>query len=103
VRDQPPLIDRVHALLDWSSQDPRGPKIEELEHTLTDGYAAALALEGECLRIGRQIVELRVDGEESTRLRSRLRETEEELSQLRDLLAVLRRRTDAARANLASS
>jgi hypothetical protein len=98
VRAQPPLVDRVRALLDSSSKDPRGPKIEELEHTLTDGYAAALALEGECLRIGKRIGELRVDGSESTQLRGRLRETEEELARLRDLLSVLRRRTDAARA-----
>jgi hypothetical protein len=98
VRAQPPLVDRVRALLDSSSKDPRGPKIEELEHTLTDGYAAALALEGECLRIGKRIGEPRVDGSESTQLRGRLRETEEELARLRDLLSVLRRRTDAARA-----
>lgn len=96
---EPPLIDRVRALLDWSSKDPRGPKVEELEHTLTDGYAAALALEGECLRIGKRIGELGVDGSESTQLRGRLRETEDELSRLRDLLAVLRRRTEAARAS----
>jgi hypothetical protein len=101
VRAQPPLVDRVRALLDSSSKDPRRPKIEELEHTLTDGYAAALALEGECLRIGKQIGELRVDGSESTQLRGRLRETEEELARLRDLLSVLRRRTDAARATRA--
>lgn len=98
MRAQPPLVDRVRALLDSSSKDPRGPKIEELEHTLTDGYAAALALEGECLRIGKRIGELRVDGSESTQLRGRLRQTEEELARLRDLLSVLRRRTDAARA-----
>jgi hypothetical protein len=89
-------------LLDSSSKDPRGPKIEELEHTLTDGYAAALALDGECLRIGKRIGELRVDGSESTQLRGRLRETEEELARLRDLLSVLRRRTDAARATQAN-
>lgn len=97
MRAQPPLIDRVRALLDSSSKDPRGPKSEELEHTLTDGYAAALALEGECLRIGKRIGELRVNGSESSQLCGRLRETEEELSRLRDLLSVLRRRTDAAR------
>jgi hypothetical protein len=99
MRDQPPLIDRVHALLDWSSKDPGGPRIEELEHTLTDGYAAALALEGECLRIGKRIGEFRVDGSESSDLRGRLRETEEELSRLRDLLDILRRRADATRAS----
>ena len=102
MRAQPPLVDRVRALLDSSSKDPRGPKIEELEHTLTDGYAAALALEGECLRIGKRIGELRVEGSESTQLRGRLRETEEELARLRDLLSVLRRRTDAARATQAN-
>jgi hypothetical protein len=103
VRVEPPLIDRVRALLDWSSKDPRGPKVDELEHTLTDGYAAALALEGECLRIGKRIGELRVDGSESTQLRGRLRDTEDELSRLRDLLAVLRGRTEAARALAAGS
>ncbi|MEX0815855.1 MAG: hypothetical protein WD027_00275 [Gaiellales bacterium] len=98
MRVEPPLIDRVRALLDWSSKDPRGPKVEELEHTLTDGYAAALALEGECLRIGRQMDEFWGSRAESTQLRGRLREREEELSRLRDLLAVLRRRTETARA-----
>lgn len=98
MRNQPPLIDRVRALLAWSSKDPRGPKVEELEHTLTDGYAAALALEGECLRIGKRIGEIGVDGSESTQLRGRLLEREEELSRLRDLLAVLRLRAEAARA-----
>ena len=75
--------------------------VEELEHTLTDGYAAALALEGECLRIGKRMGEPRLGGSESTQLRGRLRETEEELSRLRDLLSVLRGRTDAARASAA--
>jgi len=101
MRVQPPLIDRVRALLDWSLKDPRGPKVEELEHTLTDGYAAALALEGECLRIGKRMGELSVGRSESTQLRGRLRETEEELSRLRDLLAVLRGHTEAARASAA--
>ena len=91
----------MRALLDWSSKDPRGPKVEELEHTLTDGYAAALALEGECLRIGKRIGEL--PGAESTQLRGRLRETEQELSRLRDLLTVLRGRAEAARALAAGS
>src|SRR5687767_4360163 len=98
MRDQPPLIDRVRALLDWSSKDPRGPKVEELEHTLTDGYAAALALEGDCLRIGKRMGELSVDRSESMQLRGQLRETEEQLSQLR---VVLRGRTEAARASAA--
>jgi hypothetical protein len=73
--------------------------VEELEHTLTDGYAAALALEGECLRIGKRIGDLRVDGSELIELRGRLHESEEELSRLRDLLAALRRSTEAARAS----
>jgi hypothetical protein len=91
------LIDRIRALLDGRSADPGGVPTE-VENTLTDGYALALALEGECLRIGRRMAELTrtVDRpEEAEELRSlagKLIATEEELSKLRTLLAELRRR-----------
>lgn len=69
-----------------------------MEHTLTDGYALALELEGECLRIGRRMADLTrtveqpEEAEELRSLAGRLIVTEEELSKLRTLLAELRRR-----------
>jgi hypothetical protein len=92
-----PLIDRLRALLDGRATDPGGV-LTDVEHTLTDGYALALELEGECLRIGRRMAELThtvEQPEEAQELRSlagRLIVVEEELSRLRTLLAELRRR-----------
>ena len=49
------LSRRSHpAALRADGADPSVPVLTELEHTLTDGYARALALEGERLRIERQ-------------------------------------------------
>jgi tRNA C32,U32 (ribose-2'-O)-methylase TrmJ len=95
--DLRPLIDRIRALLDGRTTDPGGV-LTDVEHTLTDGYALALELEGECLRIGRRMgqltrtVEQPEEAEELRRLAARLVLTEEELSKLRTLLAELRRR-----------
>jgi hypothetical protein len=71
-----------------------------MEHTLTDGYAAALALEGECLRITRRMTELSRDSTRPAELRGlarRLHGAEGDLSELRQLLEVLRRRAEDAR------
>lgn len=100
------IFDRVRTLLDSSAPDPGGSDVEEMEHTLTDGYAAALALEGECWRLGRRMQELSRAGDEPSELQGvagRLHEAEDELGRLRELLATLRRRTDAARAASVSS
>jgi hypothetical protein len=97
------LADRIRSLLEQGA-DPSVPVLTELEHTLTDGYAEALRLEGERLRLERRIGELAhgVDGREQADelrdLAERLRGADEDLSSLRELLQLLQRRVEAARA-----
>jgi ABC-type phosphate transport system auxiliary subunit len=91
------LIDRVSELLGDSRRD--------VERTLTDGYAGALALEAERVRLERRFAELTsalADDQDSERLdeltslRHRISRTDEELSQLREVLARVRKRLTAA-------
>jgi hypothetical protein len=97
------LADRIEGLLEQGA-DPSVPMLTEMEHTLTDGYAEALRLEGERLRLERRIGELAhgVNGQrqadELRELAQRLRDADEVLSSLRDLLQLLQRRVEAARA-----
>ena len=76
---------------------PDEPTLAQLEDTLTTGYAQALQLEGERMRIERSLrAALRSDEElpspaELDRLRRRLGEADGELRRLRDLLRSLRR------------
>ena len=82
------------------------PALDELEDTLTSGYAAALALEAERWRIERGIAEAAAtlgDGEggrtqELARLGQRLSVAADDLARLRSMLGTLRDRADAARA-----
>lgn len=86
------LFDRIRALLDLRSNCSPAPRAEEVEHTLTDGYARALALEGERLRVERRIRELAGSAEDATEasaLSSRLAALDAELGDLRDLLRTL--------------
>ena len=89
-------------MLDGRAADPGGV-LTDVEHTLTDGYALALELEGECLRIGRRMAELTrtveqpEEAEELRLLAARLIEAEAELSTLRVLLAELSRRRTSSR------
>ena len=102
MNDPRPVIDRIRALLDGPATDPGGV-FTEVEHTLTDGYALALELEGECLRLGRRMaaltrtVERPEEAEQLRRLAAMLIETEAELSKLRMLLAELDRRRVSSR------
>jgi hypothetical protein len=98
------LIERVSGLLGDSSRDVEG--------TLTDGYAGALALEAERVRLERRSADLtRVLAEnpgseglsELRSLRLRISQTDEELSRLRAVLALVRRRLAAAPAAAAES
>jgi ABC-type phosphate transport system auxiliary subunit len=91
------LIDRVSELLGDSGGD--------VERTLTDGYAGALALEAERVRLERRFAELTgalADDQASERLdelsslQRRISRTDEELSQLRAVLAGVRKRLTAA-------
>jgi Mg2+ and Co2+ transporter CorA len=99
----PELFDRIRALVE---DEPRGTSnrlLEQMEHTLTDGYAHALALEGQTIRIERQIgatfkrLKRGDEPEEIGRLTDRLAATERELLRLRTLLDELRRRVDGVR------
>ena len=98
--DLRPLIDRIRSLLDGRAADP-GDSFTDVEHTPTDGYAAALELERERLRIERRMTELARtvdDPEEAGELRglaAKLTGTEAQISEIRMLLVELRRLADA--------
>jgi hypothetical protein len=95
------LFERIDTLIDASDRD-----LDQIERTLTDGYAEALSLEAEQYRIQKRITEvahgLRGGDDETAReltaLAERLDGTAGELSKLRGRLGVLRRHAEAARA-----
>jgi hypothetical protein len=95
--DRDLLLERIRALLDAFAGGARLRR-NEVEPTLTDGYARALELDAECLRLeqridgltrdvaeGRQIPDGKLSG-----LLGLLHETEERSVALRELLAPLR-------------
>jgi hypothetical protein len=87
------LFDRIRLLLD-RDQPGRAAGPDVVEHTLTDGYARALALDGERLRAEERIRELAGSEEhvgEVRILKARAALLEEELAQLRGLLGSLSR------------
>jgi hypothetical protein len=95
------LISRIESLLRAPSTDDSARAREDMETTLTEGYARALALETEHLRIRRRIAAITAalaegKGESQTsklvELVRRLAASEEELAGLRETLAALRNR-----------
>lgn len=96
----PSLIDRIEALVEQPSEGSSALLLEAMEHTLTDGYAEALAIEGERLRTEREIAAglAGADGENGAArlvaLSERLAEQERELKRLRELLDGLRLRRE---------
>ena len=82
------------------------PGLDQLEDTLTSGYAAALALEAERWRIERRISEVaallgegkRGGTKEIVKLAERLNAADAALARLRGMLTTLRDRADAVRA-----
>jgi hypothetical protein len=104
MADLAPLLERISRLLKNRSADPGKPLVTEMEDTLTDGYARALQLEAERLRLERRIGELArsVDGpEEADELKAlagRLRDVDVELEGLRNRLGVLQKHLAAVRA-----
>ena len=104
MADLAPLLERITGLLKNRSADPGKPLVTEMEDTLTDGYARALQLESERLRLERRIGELahRVDGPEQAdelkRLAARLRDIDGELDGLRSHLGALHKHLEAVRA-----
>jgi hypothetical protein len=99
-----PLLERIASLLKNRSADPGKPLVTEMEDTLTDGYARALELEGERLRLERRIGHLahHVAGQEQAdelrELARRLRGLDLELEGLRGRLGALQRHLDETRA-----
>jgi hypothetical protein len=99
------LFERIRALLDEPDSDSA---LEELEHTLTDGYARALVLEAERTRAERAIAELAHGIDDPIRI-TELRELSEcrtsadaDLVRLRALLELLRQRLAERRAAVSS-
>ena len=106
MSDRRTVLHEIRALL----AAPNGggeatPPVARLEHVLTSGYAHALALEAERLRLERELgaAARRVGddgraGDEVAALAERISSADVDLSHLRGLLEVLLDRTRAARA-----
>jgi ABC-type phosphate transport system auxiliary subunit len=102
------LYEDIHALLEEAPGAEEGAFLARLEHTLTDGYARALVLEAERVRLERRMDEL-TDGlrddpadaptDELATVARRLSDADSELSSLRGTLARLRARARALRAS----
>lgn len=95
------LIEQIEALLMSPARD-----LDELEHTLTDGYAHALALDAERLRLEKRVTSVtqgiqRGDtakkANELAALAERLDGNALDAEKLRALLADLRRHADGVR------
>ncbi len=100
------IQDEIRILLEAPSGGEGAPTLDHVEHTLTDGYARALALDAERMRIERRIAEAAAElGERSVgssselvKLGQRLAALDRELMRLRSLLGSLRDRADRLRA-----
>ena len=103
------ILDEIRTLLDAPSDSERQPTLARIEHTLTAGYAQALALEAESWRIDRRIGEVitapgpgAIDAEQRTReleeLARKRTTAEYDLGHLRGLLETLRSRASDLRA-----
>lgn len=95
-----PMVDQIEQLL---SDD--APSLASVEDTLTEGYARALALEAERLRIEKRVVEVAKDAsaEQAAELRclgTRLTSADGEIEHLRSLLGSLAARARELRARI---
>jgi hypothetical protein len=99
------LRERIAELLSLPENGAGAPSIDAIELTLTDGYAAALALEAERWRIEQQLGEVARDAgdaadvREFARLSERLETADGELAGLRSLLRRLQARRRVLRRN----
>jgi len=91
------LVQRIRVLLDASAEGAGLPR-NEVEPTLTEGYARALELDAKCLRLEShidRITQAVADGRDVpsaklSALLERLHETEQQTEDLRALLVPLR-------------
>jgi tRNA C32,U32 (ribose-2'-O)-methylase TrmJ len=98
------VIERIRSLLAALNNGKSEPSRERIESTLTEGYAEALALDGERLRLERKIDDVtahlasgsRSRLHELQRVMARLEIAEHDLAELRELLASLRNRSARA-------
>ena len=81
------MLKRIEDLLDAPTSGAAAPSLASLEHTLTEGYAEALALEAERLRATDELVTLA----------TRVTRADVELGKLRAMLDRLQARTRALR------
>jgi uncharacterized coiled-coil protein SlyX len=92
------LLERIRALTEAMAEGQTLPR-SKMEPIVTDGYARALELDAECLRIEQRIDGLteetvagqEVPGEELSALLRRLHEVSQQSRELRELLAPLRK------------
>jgi hypothetical protein len=92
MSDHSTLETEIRSLLDRPAASA-GPARARVERTLTDGYAQALQLDGERLRVERRLRELvraGVTGPEADGTVDELAQVDAELTRLRDLLSTLR-------------
>jgi hypothetical protein len=98
VADDRELLERIQALADAMAEGAALPR-SEMEPTVTDGYARALELDAECLRIEQRIDELTAYSAaghpaprgELSALLTRFQEASSQSGELRELLAPLRK------------
>jgi ABC-type phosphate transport system auxiliary subunit len=102
------IHDEIRSLLEAPPEGTDAPTIDAIEHTLTAGYARALALEAERWRLERRIAEVATklagkvqehEQSELAQLGQRLSAADGDLSNLRGLLSSLRSRADEVRAS----
>ncbi len=105
----PALLEEIDELLASSSPPEEPAALARLERTLTDGYAHALSLEAERLRLERRMSELAGElnegnqeqkTQELVQVSRRITSAHAEIEQLRCSLAELRARATAVRATV---
>jgi ABC-type phosphate transport system auxiliary subunit len=108
----PALLDEIDELLAEPSPTEEPATLARLERTLTDGYAHALSLEAERLRLERRMSELAGElhdgnqeqkAEELVEVSRRISSAGAEIEQLRATLEELRVRARAVRAETPTS
>jgi hypothetical protein len=103
----PALLEQIDELLTASSQADEPATLARLERTLTDGYAHALSLEAERLRLERRMTELADElhdgnreqkAQELAQVSRRISRAGAEIDSLRNTLSQLRAHATAVRA-----
>ena len=104
------LLNRIDALLDAPPDGDASGALECIERTLTDGYARALELETQSIRLERRIGELaagngdaQAKADELAILSRRLAATGDDIERLRNQLEPLLLRARAIRASVAAA